>query len=450
MILYDFPKDFLFGTASSCYQVEGSVNADGKTDNIWDMASRDYPERFKAKTEPTSGFYKHFREDIAEMKAQGLKTFRFSFSWTRLLPAIDGKVNRKGVEFYNEMIDLLLENGIEPFADIFHWDLPMYLFEIGGWTNREIITHFEHFAKVCFENFGDRVKMWSTMNEPSVFCFAPYIQGRAWPPFAPNGTDLKTGLLCAHHALICHFRAIKLYREMKLDGKIGSVIAVVPVYPKDPSGNDKLAALYQMERGTCWWLDPMFKGHYPKRFLEDCPGYRDKMPENYAQEIADEFVPMDFAGLNYYFPGCAAYDENEPAKSKNVENYYVQEGQRFQFYPAGLYDVMMFVKDRYDCPEVYIAENGLGVLDDGVKENQINDDDRIVYLREHLRMVSRSIKAGCNIKGYYYWSNFDSFENAAGYTYRFGLNYVDFETGERTRKKSWYYYQNVIKNNAAD
>lgn len=450
MIYYDFPKNFLFGTGSSCYQTEGSIHADGKTDNIWDMASHKYTDRFKAKTEPTSGFYKHFREDIKGMKEQGLRTFRFSFSWTRLLPTIDGEVNQRGIDFYNEMIDLLIQNDIEPFADIFHWDLPMYLLDIGGWLNRDIIHHFTRFAKVCFENFGDRVKMWSTMNEPSVFCFAPYIENRAWPPFAPNGTDTKTGLLCAHHAILCHYSAVKLYRSMGLDGKIGAVIAVVPVYPKDPSGQDKLAATLQMERGTCWWLDTMLLGHYPKLFLDTCEQYRKWMPEGYEEEIAKEFVPMDFAGVNYYYPGCAAYDENEPAKSKNVENYYVQEGQSFQFYPAGLYDILMYLKERYNNPELYITENGLGMLDSGIKDEMVHDKDRIVYLREHLRMVSRSIKAGCNVLGYYYWSNFDSFENAAGYTYRFGMNYVDFETGERTRKDSWYYYRDVIKNCAAD
>lgn len=450
MILYDFPKGFLFGTGSSCYQVEGSVNADGKTDNMWDMASRSYPERFKATTEPTSGFYKHFREDILEMKEQGLRTFRFSISWTRMLPAIDGEVNPKGVEFYNNVINLLIENGIEPFVDIFHWDLPMYLLDIGGWLNRDIIDHFVRFAKVCFENFGDRVKLWSTMNEPSVFCFAPYTTGRVWPPFAPNGTDLKAGLTAAHNALICHFRTVKLYRSMNLGGKIGAVIAIVPVYPKNPGGPDKLAALYQMERGTCWWLDPMFTGKYPETFLRDCHAYRELMPENYAEELANEFAAMDYVGLNYYSPGCAKYDENAPAKSQNIENYYVQEGQRFDNYPAGLYDSMMFVKERYGNPEVYITENGLGMLDSGVKEEMLHDSDRIVYLREHLRMVSRAVKAGCNIKGYYYWSNFDSFENAAGYTYRFGMYYIDFETGDRTRKDSWYYYRDVIKNNAAD
>ena len=447
MIKFEFPKDFLFGTGSSCYQFEGSPYADGKTENIWDWAVRTEPEKYKYnKTEPTSGFYKNFREDVAEMKRQGLKTFRFSISWTRLLPEKDGEVNQKGVDFYNELINLLLENGIEPFVDIFHWDLPLYLMEIGGFSNKEIIHYFTKFAKACFENFGDRVKLWSTMNEPSVFCHAAWMHGY-WPPYEKS---FKKALESAHYALICHYRAVKMYREMNLRGKIGAVIAIVPVYPLDPASNDTMGATYSMETTTLWWLDPIFLGKYPENILRDCPLYAEAMPEGYAEELASEFVPCDIIGLNYYYPGVAKYEEDSPSKSTEIENYYIVEGQMFENYPAGLYDAMIFVKKRYNNPEIYISENGLGLLDNGSKEDMINDDIRIKYIREHLRMVSRSIDAGVNIKGYYYWSNFDGFENTAGYTYRFGLNYIDFETGERIRKKSWYYYQKVINDCCVD
>lgn len=441
MVSFKFPGNFLYGTGCSCYQAEGSAYADGKTENIWDWATRLYPEKYKnTKTDPTSGFYKHFREDVAEMKAQGLKSFRFSISWTRIFPEKDGEINPKSVAFYNELIDLLLENEIEPFVDIFHWDLPVYLMETGGFSSREIIPYFTKFAKACFENFGDRVKLWSTMNEPSVFCISAFTQGH-WPPY-PKG-DLKVALAAAHNALICHYRAVKLYKEMKLPGKIGAVIAIVPIYPADPGGIDLLGATLSMERGTLWWLDPMFLGKYPENIMRECPAYYEAM-EGYAEELASEFAPMDIVGLNYYMPGIARYEENSPAKSTHIENYYMVEEQRFPNYPAGLYDSMLLVKKRYNNPEIYITENGLGISDNGNKEEMLNDDIRITYLREHLRMVVRSIEAGANVKGYYYWSNFDSFENSAGYTCRFGLNYVDFETGERTRKKSWYYYQKVI------
>ena len=446
MVSFEFPEKFLFGTGSSCYQIEGSAYADGKTENMWDWATRLYPEKYKnTKTEPTSGFYKHYKEDIKEMKELGLKSFRFSISWTRIFPEKDGEINQAGVDFYNDVIDRLLENGIEPFVDIYHWDLPVYLMEIGGFSNREIIKYYTKFAKACFENFGDRVKLWSTMNEPSVFCVSAFSYGQ-WPPYE---VDFTKAMNSVQNALICHYRTVKMYREMNLKGKIGAVIAIVPVTPYDPGSKDILAATISMERGSLMWLDPMFFGKYPQTLLKECPMYSEILTKEYEEELAREFVPMDMIGLNYYYPGCSKYDESNPEKATRVENYYMVEGQKFQNYPAGLYDAMMFVKKRYNNPEVYIAENGLG-LDDTNKEEMVNDDVRVKYLREHLRMVVRSIDAGCNIKGYYYWSNFDSFENGAGYTVRFGLNYVDFETGERTRKKSWYYYQKIIKDGMVD
>lgn len=448
MITYRFPDDFLFGTGSSAMQIEGSPYADGKGENTWDYATRVNPERFAdaAKTEPAASFYKHFEEDIKEMKAQGLTSFRFSISWSRILPEGTGRINPVGIAFYNRVIDLLIENGIEPFVDIFHWDLPLVLANEGGFKNRKIIDYFVEFASVCFQNFGDRVKLWSTINEPSVFCFAPYTEGR-WYPYEES---LQNGLQAAHNTLICHFRTVKLYREMGLQGKIGAVLAIVPIMPLDPSGADLGAARRQMDRICDWWLRPMFEGKYPDKLLEECPEYRDAMPFCYAEELLREFVPMDMVGLNYYCPGSAVYKEDELTKSNTVENYYVQEGQKFENYPAGLYDAMLYVTERYHSPEIYITENGLGMLDSGDVEKELNDEERIRYLREHLRMVVRSIRAGANIKGYYYWSNTDSFECRAGYRYRFGLTYIDWESGKRIHKKSWSYYKKIIEMGMVD
>ena len=447
MITFKFPEDFIFGTGSSAFQIEGSPYADGKGENMWDYATRTYPENFKneAKTEPASFFYKNYEKDIQNMKEQGLGSFRLSISWTRILPEGTGRVNQAGIDFYNRVIDLLIDAGIEPFVDIYHWDLPEALAEVGGFKNEKIIDCFLEYAKICFENFGDRVKFWSTMNEPSVFCFSPYTTG-GWPPFEKS---LAGGLRAAHNALICHFRTVKLFREMKLPGKIGAVIDVVPIYPIDPA-KDSLASKLQMERHSGWWLSPMFFGKYPDTILSECPAYREAMPEGYAEDIAREFVPIDMLGVNYYYPAFTAYDESLPAHSTNVEGFYVQEGQRFDLYPAGIFDSLMHVTEKYGAPEIYVTENGLGVLDVGDHEKNINDDDRISYIREHLRMITRAMKAGANIKGYYYWSNFDSFESRAGYTYRFGLNHINYETGERTRKKSWYYYQKVLKDGTVD
>lgn len=448
MMKFDFPKGFILGTGSSAFQIEGSPNADGKGENIWDYMCRVHPEKFAggAKTEPASSFYKDYVSDIETMKELGIKSFRFSISWARILPKGKGEINQAGIDFYNSVIDRLIENGIEPFVDLFHWDLPVALEEEGGFKNRKIVDYFTDYAKICFQYFGDRVKYFSTFNEPGVFCFAPYEYG-SWYPFEKS---FKNALLVSHHVLLAHFRAVKLYKEMGLKGKIGAVIDIAATYPKDPSGKDVLGAQYQIERGGCWWLDPIFFGHYPETILRDCPYYAENMPENYSEDLKAEFVPCDMIGINYYFPFIIEYDENSNEKSTHAPSYYVQEGYKFNTYPAGLYDVMMFLKERYNNPEIYITENGSGVFDNGNYDENINDDYRITYIRKHLRMVSRSIKAGANVKGYYYWSNFDSLESCSGYQWRFGLVYVDFETGKKEKKKSWYYYKKVINDNAVD
>ncbi len=447
MITFPFPKDFLFGSASSAFQIEGAPYADGKSESIWDYMCRVYPEKFhnQAKTEPASSFYKNYKQDIADMKELGLKSFRFSLAWSRILPE-DGKVNQKGIDFYNDVIDLLLENGIEPFVDLYHWDLPVWVEEQGGVRDKKFIDLFEEYARICFEAFGDRVKYWSTFNEPAVFCAQPYERGN-WYPF---GTEFSDYFLAAHHVILAHFRAVKLYRAMGLKGKIGAVLDKSATYPLDPSGKDVLAAQYQTDRGIGWWLDPMFLGHYPEAILRDCPAYRDAMPEGYAEDIRREFAKMDMVGINYYYPGVTSYKEEEPAKSTSVSSFFSQTDEKFHSYPAGLYDAMMYLTEHYDRPEIYITENGLGVLDPGDHEMNINDDNRVAYIREHLRMVSRCIKAGADVRGYYYWSHFDSLESRSGYQWRFGLTYVDFSTGKREKKKSWHYYKKIIEQGQVD
>ena len=448
MIKFKLPEGFLLGTGSSAHQVEGAPYADGKGENIWDFEHRVNPEYFhnNASTKEGAFFYDNFEKDIEDMREQGLKSFRFSISWTRIFPRGYGEINQAGIDHYNRVIDCLLAAGIEPFVDIFHWDLPQALAEEGGWKNRDIIGHFVNFARVCFESFGDRVKYWSTMNEPSVFAMGPYLEGY----MRPFEASLEGGLLAAHITLLCHFRTVRLYREMGLSGKIGAVIAIVPTYPVTPTEKDILAAKIQMDRVCGWWLDPILTGKYPETILRECPDYFSAMPDGFAEELAREYSPVDMIGLNYYYPAFVEYREDLPEKSTHMENFYAQEGQLFQLYPAGLYDAMMYMTRKYNRPEIYIAENGLGVLYDGDKEKEINDENRISYLREHLRMAVRAIEAGADIRGYYYWSNFDMFEGAAGYKYRFGLNFTDYETGERTRKNSWYYYQKLIKSNSID
>ena len=447
MIKFEFPKGFLFGTASAAFQIEGSPYADGKGETTWDYMARVTPEAFhdNATPEPASWFYKNYESDIAEMKELGLKSFRLSISWARILPHGTGEINQAGIDFYNHVIDLLLENGIEPFVDIYHWDTPIDIEVRGGMKNPDFVEWYAEYAKICFTSFGDRVKFWSTFNEPGVFCARKYASGE-WYPYEK---DTKAGYLAVHHVILAHDRAVKLYREMGLNGKIGAVVDLAAIYPADPIGKDVLAAQYQAERMGGIWLEPFFKGRYPELLLKDCPESAKLLPEGYAEDLQREFVPMDMVGINYYYPAIVRYDENAIFKSTNAPSYYAQEGQVFTAYPAGLYDVILYLTDKYNSPEIYITENGLGLIADKDKDD-LDDNERIAYLREHIRMLSRAIAVGANVKGYYYWSHFDSLESLAGYQRKFGLLRVNLETGERTRKKSWYYYQKLIKNNVVD
>jgi len=448
MINFDFPEGFFWGTGSSSFQIEGAPYADGKCENTWDYTARVYPEKFHnhAKTEPGAWFYKNYEKDIKDMKELGLKSFRLSISWSRILPNGNGEINQKGIDFYNQVIDLLVENDIEPFVDLYHWDTPQYIEELGGMKNPDFIDWFAEYAKICFAHFGDRVKLWSTFNEPGVVCFNKYTKGK-WYPFE---NDRKAGYLAAHHMILAHYRAVKIYREMQLNGKIGAVLAIPAIYPYDPAGKDDLAARYQAEHVFGWWMEPMFLGKYPEKILKDCPELLSYMPDNYAEDLEKNFVPADMIGINYYYPSTVKYQEDLMLKSTSAPVFYAQEGQKFRLYPAGLYDMALYVTKKYNIPEIYITENGLGQITQNDKETDICDEERISYIREHLRMVVRAINAGANIKGYYYWSHFDSLESHSGYQWKFGLVHVDLENGERTRKKSWYYYQKVMKDNCVD
>lgn len=444
MITFSFPDQFLWGTGSSSFQIEGGAQEGGKGPSIWDTACRVHAQRFSkgATPEVAADFYHRYREDIALMKELGLKSFRLSIAWPRLFPQGRGEVNEEGVAFYDSVIDCLLENEIEPFVDLYHWDLPQALQDEGGFEQERIIRDFETYARVCFERFGDRVKLWSTFNEPSVVALSSYAH-QAFPPYKDN---LASGLSAAQNLIRAHFAAIRAYRETGYSGKIGAVVAFVPVYPDTHHPSDAGAALRQQDFVSNWWLRPMFEGRYPESVLDE-PEIREAMRSDYPEILAREFVPMDFVGINYYYPARTAFCEESALRSKHVEVFYAQSDYGFQIYPQGLYDALCYLKDNYGNPEVYLTENGLGNARFDSRAGELKDHNRIQYLQEHLREMSRAIRAGCNVKGYYYWSHFDDFEAERGYDINFGLLHVDRDTMERTPRLSWYFYRDCIANN---
>ena len=447
---FHFPEDFVFGTANSAFQSEGAWDRDGKSETNMEYYARKAAgqprgKNFYTKDLPDRGcfFYDNYEAYIEDMAKTGLDSFRLSISWSRVIPNGVGEVNPKGIDFYNRVIDKLLEKGIMPFVDIYHWDMPQCLQEKGGFASPDFPDWFCSYAKVCFEAFGDRVKMWSTFNEPIVAVTYGYIRG-TFPPFEK---DLKKGLQAIHNCLLAHFGAVKLYKSMALGGKIGAVNPLAPATPVSISQTDLDACARTMEYSFDWWTEPMLKGNYPQMLLQTCPDIAEAMPAGYAKELAEQFVPMDFLGVNYYFARTAKYDPEAFLQTKTaVETYFAEPGQSYAPYPAGLFDLVQYVSDRYDNVDIYITENGYASRNICDEEKECDDLDRIMYIREHLRIMARLIRAGYkNLKGYYYWNDADSYEELDGYNLRFGLTWVDHTTGKRTWKKSRYYFSDVCK-----
>ena len=463
--MYGFrlPKDFLIGTANSAFQSEGAWDRDGKTMSIMDYFAEKYAGKYAPAIErkikagriksgrvevnaeelPDRGcfFYDNFDAYIEDMAATGQNVYRLSLSWPRILPQGVGEVNPKGIEFYNKVIDKLIAVGITPFVDLYHWDLPMALFEKDGFLNPEFPQWFEDYARVCFEAFGDRVKLWSTFNESHVSIYAGY-HGGDFPPFIQ---DKKLSLLAGHYTLLAHYRAVRLYKSMNLGGKIGAVNCIQAIHPAWMKEADIDAVHTQYENTFGWWLEPMLEGTYPQKLIREIPYVRDNMPENYQEDLDKWFMPMDFAGLNYYTAQRTEKDPSMKMGTRAVEPFFAAPGQQYTPYPAGLFDALYYVHERYHGVEIYITENGCALPNIQDPEAECNDPERITYLREHLRMCCRLIKCGVNLKGYMYWNDADSYEIQDGYRLRFGLTWVDHTTGQRRWKQSRYYFSEICK-----
>ena len=454
MFQFELPKDFLIGTANSSFQSEGAWNRDGKSVNLIDHYARMYQgkelpkgtvgkPRVSSMDLPDDGcfFYDNYEAYIEDMQKTGQNTYRLSISWPRIIPDGTGEVNPKGIEFYNKVFDKMTECGIIPFVDLVHWDIPMAIMEKGGYLSDEFPQWFENYARICFKAFGDRVKFWSTFNETCVTINSGYGTSR----FPPYIADRKLCLKAMHNSNLAHFRAVRAYREMGFDGQIGIVHSVLPVYPADPSNPDDVGA---MERQVMYrfgmYMDPECEGKYPEKLFEQCPDLLADMPPHFREDLDEWFAPMDFVGLNYYNTSRTKYAPDTPLKSKGVENFYTSPDQKFDQYPAGLMDGLYYVWKRYGI-DMYITENGLGQEAANEEEVDCEDNDRITYLREHLRMVARCIRAGIPVKGYYYWNDADSYETVSGYKYKFGLTWVDRKTGRRRWKKSRYYFSKICK-----
>lgn len=461
---FHLPDDFLIGTANSAFQSEGACDRDGKSESIMEYYAREYAGKF-APDQKTTGntvrkmrpysaelpdrgcfFYDNYEAYIEDMKKTGQNTYRLSVAWCRIIPTGVGEVNPKGIEFYNKVINKLLECGITPFVDLYHWDLPQCLMEQGGFRNEKFPEWFEAYAKVCFEAFGDRVKMWSTFNESAIAAARGYGT-KGFPPFFE---DEDKGILAAHNCILAHYRAVRLYKSMNLGGKIGAVNCISAISPVHQNDEDLAAAERLMNRNFDWYTEVMLTGTYPQKVLRDCEHFRKHMPPHYQEDLDKWFVPMDFIGINYYVASRTQYNPDKPLLCDFVPNFYSAPGQQYSSYPAGLLDVLLYVSARYPNVDIYITENGCAIPNRHDEEAECDDDERVIYIREHLRMCARALRMGIPLRGYYYWNDADSYEELDGYNLRFGLTWVDHESGKRRWKKSRHYFSQICKTRMVD
>lgn len=451
-----FPKNFTWGAATASYQIEGGWDLDGKGPSIWDEFSHTPGKVRNNDTGDVACDHIHrYKEDVALMKQLGLKAYRFSISWPRVLPDGTGKVNEAGIQFYSDLVDELLANGIEPYATLYHWDLPLRLQEKGGWCNRESAQWFAEYTALIAERLGDRVKHFFTFNEISVF-----IKGIITGAHAP-GMQMTPGYYVkAYHNILCaHGTAVQVLRE-KVEGvKVGMAPAILPYVPKTEADIEACRkALFAVKRNIngvpdnslrmfinvpSMCLDPIVFGKYPDDGLEVIEKY---LPENWQADMALISQPVDFIAYNCY-QGRTATDDGEGGI--NIEQPkvgYPRTAIGWPVNPPCIYWVARFLWERYHLP-LYITENGMSAHDWISLDGKCHDPNRIDYLNRHLLQLEKAVDEGVDVSGYFQWSLMDNYEWAEGYFDRFGIIYVDYPTGERTIKDSGYWYSQVIATN---
>ena len=442
-----FPKDFIFGTATSAAQLEGAAGEDGRGLSIWDAFSR-IPGSIADGSTPENAcdMYHRYEEDLDLAKRMNLDSFRFSFSWSRILPEGKGKVSQKGIDFYKRLIDGMRKRDLIPNATIYHWDLPYELERLGGWLNRDVVDWYGEYASILYREFGDTVPLWATVNEP----IATYV-GYALGGFALGFKLEKYGRQANHHILLAHGEGIRRFRQENLkDSKAGIVVDVWQHYPLRPE-NEKDCEIARLENEKTFrsYLNPIFKGCYRQellRYMEE----KDCMPVIKDGDMERIHQPLDFFGLNCYnrVLDCAE-PESVPDRKKNGGNF-MENGM--EFYPKAVYEAVKMLKKDYQLTiPIYITENGTCNCNERVQEDgRIRDEQRIEYIRGNLYWIAKAIEEGADIRGYYVWSLLDNWEWCAGFESRFGLVHVDFDTQKRTVKDSGRWYAGVAGSGELD
>ncbi|NJC95395.1 MAG: beta-glucosidase [Anaerolineales bacterium] len=434
---YKFPHQFLWGAGTASYQIEGAWNEDGKGESIWDRFSHT-PGKIEDNStgDVACDHYHRYQDDIVLMRQIGLKAYRFSVSWPRVIPYGRGIINPRGLDFYDRLVDALCAANIEPFLTLYHWDLPQALQDEGGWENRDTCHAFADYAVLLVKRLGDRVKYWATFNEPSVAA----LDGNLVGEHAPGIQDARVAFQAAHHLMVAHGLATQAIRAANPALEVGIVLNLWGAEAASEDPADVAAANAAWERSETHFLDPIFRGHYPVSVYELVG---DNFPKIHDGDLALIAQQLDFLGVNFYSRNLITANGNiDPVPGSE----YTEMG--WEVCAPALRNLLNRINKDYRLPPIYITENGAAFNDEVSADGKVHDERRLDYLKDHFIQTRLAMQDGVDVRGYFVWSLLDNFEWGHGYTKRFGIVRVDYETQKRTIKDSGEWYAEVIRQNA--
>jgi beta-glucosidase len=434
-----FPQDFIWGAATAAYQIEGGWNADGKGESIWDRFSHTPGKIQDGDTgDMACDHYHRYAQDVALMRQLGLKAYRFSTSWPRVIPAGRGAVNPAGLDFYDRLVDALLAADIQPFVTLYHWDLPQALQDLGGWPNRDVCGYFADYAALMARHLSDRVRHWMTFNEPYVSAFMGYRDGR----HAPGLQDEKLALQAAHHLLLAHGLTVQAIRAIEPQLKVGIVLDMFPAETDTDLPEDHAIVEQAWQQSTGWFLGPLLRACYPPEALQ---AYGPQAPDIRPGDLALISQRLDFLGVNYYSRHLI---RNGKSVKPVAGAEYTDMG--WEVHAPAFRRLLVRLKREYPIPPLYITENGAAFPDAVGPDGQVHDPRRLHYLRDHFTQARLAMDDGVDVRGYFVWSLLDNFEWSYGNSKRFGLFHVDYATQRRIAKDSAAWYAQVITRNGVD
>ena len=428
----DFPDDFVWGAATAAYQIEGATAEDGRVPSIWDTFSGTPGKVANGDTgDRATDHYHRVSDDIALMSELALGAYRFSIAWPRIVTS-PGVVNEAGLDFYDRLVDALLEAGITPFPTLYHWDLPQWAQTRGGWPARDTTKHFADYAGIAAERLGDRVRHWATLNEPWVVADHGHLTGE----HAPGHTDTGEYLAASHHLLLAHGLAVDRIRDAAPGAHVGIVLNFEPKHAASDHPYDVRAAWLEHAKMNAWFLDPLTGRGYPLPAIHDLGWDQEEVLDGDLEVIG---ATIDFLGINYYTREIVD-SVGSPTRLRSDR----RTAMDWEVYPEGLFEILTWVTREYDLPALYVTENG-AAYDDGTGTPPFDDTERVAFLHDHLTMAARALEGGVPLKGWFVWSLLDNFEWAHGYGKRFGIVRVDYDTFERTPRASARWYADLVR-----